>query len=152
MRALLAHRAIAVRAVAEACQLVVGGTGQSLDVGPSYDLTNPFVAEFVSAFAEIYNNIVLHAYGRGAEGDIVISLFPRERGLEVVVRDDGRHFEISHVPVPDPDLLPEGGMGLHIARSLLDALIYEPGQPNTWRLRKQLPLGEARRITAPPVA
>ena len=30
------------------------------------------------------------------------------------------------------------GMGIHIARALLDEVIYEPGPPNLWRLHKQL--------------
>ena len=34
--------------------------------------------------------------------------------------------------------LPEGGMGIHIAKTMLDEVIYEPGPPNLWRLIKRL--------------
>src|SRR5262245_20945333 len=70
----LRHRAIAVRVVAEACRLVSrppegGGAGDGRSdngahVSPGYDLSHPFDAAFVSAFAEIFNNIAIHAYQR----------------------------------------------------------------------------------------
>ena len=52
-------------------------------------------------------------------------------------------------PLPselDADTLPEGGMGIHIAKTMLDEVTYEPGPPNLWRLCKRLP-GGARAIT-----
>ena len=53
------------------------------------------------------------------------------------IRDSGNAFDLSTVPEPDLDSLPEGGMGLHIARAMLDEVAYEPGPPNLWRLVKR---------------
>lgn len=131
----LRHRALAVRLVAEACRLARGehsGDERSL----AFDLHDPFDAEMVSAFAEIYNNIVLHAYDR-REGEVEITVSLDEGVMIVEIRDSGNAFDLSTVPEPDLDSLPEGGMGLHIARAMLDEVAYEPGPPNLWRLVKR---------------
>jgi serine/threonine-protein kinase RsbW len=132
----LRHRGLAVRLVAEACRLVRGdsdGDEKSL----AFDLHHPFDAEVVSAFAEIYNNIVLHAYGR-RDGEIVEITIHIDGGSMIVeIRDSGASFDLSTVAEPDLDSLPEGGMGLHIARAMLDEVAYEPGPPNLWRLTKR---------------
>lgn len=132
----LRHRALAVRLVAETCRLVRGeGTADEQLMG--YDLRDPFDAEIVSAFAEIYNNIVLHAYGR-REGETIDIAFHIAAGtLTIEIRDTGVTFDPTLVPEPDLDALPEGGMGLHIARAMLDEVVYEPGPPNLWRLTKR---------------
>jgi len=132
----LRHRALAVRLVAEACRLARGehsGDERSL----SFDLRDPFDAEMVSAFAEIYNNIVLHAYDRRDGESVEIAVYLDEGAMIVEIRDSGNAFDLSTVPEPDLDSLPEGGMGLHIARAMLDEVAYEPGPPNLWRLVKR---------------
>jgi serine/threonine-protein kinase RsbW len=141
----LAYRAIAVRVVAEACRLVSAppteaATAPAID--PSYDLRHPFDQEFVSAFAEIFNNIAIHAYHRRGGGDVELAISfddpERREVLMVEIRDQGTTFDLAAVAKPDLDSLPEGGMGIHIARALLDEVTYEPGPPNLWRLVKRL--------------
>jgi serine/threonine-protein kinase RsbW len=137
----LEHRDLAVRVIAEACRLVSGGAatrgeGDSIDVG--YDLRHPFDAAFVSAFAEIFNNIVIHAYARNGGGAIEMLIKAEKDKLVVDVIDTGRPFDIGTVPEPELDDLPEGGMGIHIARTMLDEVEYKSGPPNTWRLVKKL--------------
>ena len=137
----LSHRALAVRLIAEACRLARGEETRD-ETSLAFDLRDPFDAEFVSAFAEIYNNIVLHAYQRrSGEIELAITLAPDpvtgQVAMTVEVRDSGAAFDPSTVPEPDLDSLPEGGMGLHIARAMLDEVEYEPGPPNLWRLTKR---------------
>ena len=132
----LRHRALAVRLVAEACRLARGDSGGD-EKSLAFDLHDPFDAEVVSAFAEIYNNIVLHAYGRRDGETIEIAIQVDAGAMVVEIRDSGRAFDLSTVPEPDLDSLPEGGMGLHIARAMLDEVAYEPGPPNLWRLTKR---------------
>jgi anti-sigma regulatory factor (Ser/Thr protein kinase) len=135
----LAHRAVAVRVVAEACRLVSAPGIERAADGAAYDLRHPFDAEFVSAFAEIYNNIAIHAYGRRADGgEIELAIAVEPGALTVEIRDRGAPFDIGVVSSPDLDSLPEGGMGIHIARALLDEVVYEPGPPNLWRLVKRI--------------
>jgi serine/threonine-protein kinase RsbW len=132
----LRHRALAVRAVAESCRLARGEATQD-EQSLGYDLRDPFDAEAVSAFAEIYNNICLHAYGRREGETIEIAIHVGAGTLTIEIRDNGSTFDPSTVPEPDLDSLPEGGMGLHIARAMLDEVAYEPGPPNLWRLTKR---------------
>jgi serine/threonine-protein kinase RsbW len=136
----LRFRAIAVRVVAEACRLVSRSDLESDTLNPGYDLTHPFDAAVVSAFAEIYNNIAIHAYGRRGDGadSIELAIWIANDGITIELRDQGSPFEIGDVPVPSLDELHEGGMGIHIARSLLDHVDYEPGPPNLWRLQKRM--------------
>src|SRR5215510_6538558 len=97
----LEHRDLAVRVIAEACRLVSGGIaaradGDSVDVG--YDLRHPFDAAFVSAFAEIFNNIAIHAYSRKGGGEVEIQIEASAEDLVVDVIDNGRPFDIETVP------------------------------------------------------
>ncbi len=138
----LRFRAIAVRVVAEAARLVSCSAQRDPEDPFSNDVRHPFDTAVVSAFMEIFNNVAIHAYKRKGGGSIEIAITPSERELVIEVRDQGHPFEIDEVaPLPselDEDSLPEGGMGIHIAKTMLDEMTYEPGPPNLWRLCKRL--------------
>jgi serine/threonine-protein kinase RsbW len=147
----LRHRAIAVRVVAEACRLVSRpeeGPARPEQLTTSYDLVDPFDVAVVSAFAEVFNNIAIHAYQRRGTGDVELTILVEEGSLTVEIRDQGEPFDLGAVPAPELDSLPEGGMGIHIARALLDEVDYEPGPPNLWRLVKRLPTVAERKTSA----
>jgi anti-sigma regulatory factor (Ser/Thr protein kinase) len=138
----LHFRAIAVRVVAEAARLVSSSAQRDPEDLLSTDVRHPFDTAVVSAFMEIFNNVVIHAYRRKGGGAIDIAITPTDRDLVIEVRDHGHPFDIEGVaPLPgelDEESLPEGGMGIHIAKTMLDEMTYEPGPPNLWRLRKRL--------------
>ena len=139
----LRFRTVAVRFVAEACRLV-SGSRMFDDRTGGFQVQHPFDTAFVSAFMEIYNNIALHAYcgtdvsGTGGTGVIEIIASVGAVALTLEIRDTGASFDLQAIPVPALDELPEGGMGLHIARTMLDEMSYLPGSPNLWRLSKRL--------------
>ena len=136
----LHYRAVAVRVVAEAARLVSCSQGAAADDPLANDVRDPFDTAVVSAFMEIFNNVAIHAYQRKGGGMIEIAITPTERELTIEVKDHGAPFDIDEVaPLPDLDAehLPEGGMGIHIAKTMLDEMSYEPGPPNLWRLRKR---------------
>lgn len=139
----LRYRNIAVRVVAEAARLVSGSVQADPNDLLANDVRDPFDLAVVSAFMEIFNNVAIHAYRRTAGGLIDISITPTERELTIEIKDHGEAFDLGGVaPLPtelDESTLPEGGMGLHIAKTMLDEVTYEPGPPNLWRLRKCLP-------------
>lgn len=141
----LRYRDLAVRTVAEAARLVSCSSHRDPNNPLDLDVRDPFDTAVVSAFAEIYNNIAIHAYKRTAGGSIDIALTPLPCELVIEIKDTGSPFDIDQVaPLPtvlDVDNLPEGGMGIHIAKTMLDDVIYEPGPPNLWRLCKRLPGG-----------
>jgi anti-sigma regulatory factor (Ser/Thr protein kinase) len=141
----LRYRDLAVRVVAEAARLVSCSSHRDPKNLLDHDVSDPFDTAVVSAFAEIYNNVAIHAYERKGGGLIEIAIIAGERELVIEMRDTGRPFDIDNVaPLPtvlDDDNLPEGGMGIHIARTMLDEVTYQPGPPNVWRLCKRLPGG-----------
>jgi len=142
----LRYRPIAVRVVAEAARLVSGSSvrdPKNPTVDPlAHDVRHPFDTAVVSAFMEIFNNVAIHAYQRTGGGMIEIEITPSKDAIVIEVKDDGRPFDIDEVaPLPaelDDESLPEGGMGIHIAKTMLDEMTYEPGPPNHWRLCKRL--------------
>ena len=142
----LRYRSIAVRVVAEAARLVSGSEQRDPNDLLDHDVRHPFDTAVVSAFMEIYNNVAIHAYQRKDGGLIDISITASERELTIEIKDHGEAFDIGGVaPLPtelDESTLPEGGMGIHIAKTMLDEVTYEPGPPNLWRLRKRLPASQ----------
>lgn len=137
----LRYRDVAVRIVAEAARLVSRSSQRAPNDLLDHDVRDPFDTAVVSAFAEIFNNVAIHAYKR-AGGTIDIAITSNERELVIEIKDHGHPFDIDGVPaLPtdlDVDTLPEGGMGIHIAKTMLDEVTYEPGPPNLWRLCKRL--------------
>ena len=144
---MLRYRAIAVRVVAEAARLVSSSAQRDPTDLLDNDVLDPFDFAVVSAFAEIFNNVAIHAYQRKGGGMIDIAITPSDRELVIEVKDTGRAIDIDEVPPLPSDLdeasLPEGGMGIHIAKTMLDEMTYEPGPPNLWRLCKRLPAARA---------
>jgi serine/threonine-protein kinase RsbW len=138
MPASLQFRDVAVRTLTAASSLI--GRDAKSPCTPdasALDLKRNFDGEFISAFSEIFNNIAIHAYG-GQPGEVTITISPSSDHLLVSISDMGKSFDIDSVPAPELESLPEGGMGIHIARSCLDELVYTPGPPNLWRLTKHL--------------
>ena len=146
----LRYRDVAVRIVAEAARLVSCSSQRSPNDPLDHDVRDPFDTAVVSAFMEIFNNVAIHAYQRKGGGSIEIAITPGERELVIEIKDHGDPFDMDEVaPLPtelDDETLPEGGMGIHIAKTMLDEITYEPGPPNLWRLCKRLP-GGANAVT-----
>jgi anti-sigma regulatory factor (Ser/Thr protein kinase) len=143
----LRYRGIAVRVVAEAARLVSGSAQRDPNDPLDNDVRHPFDTAVVSAFMEIFNNVAIHAYQRKDVGTIQIAITPSEYELVIEIEDHGHSFDIDGVaPLPaelDEMTLPEGGMGIHIAKTMLDEVTYEPGPPNLWRLCKRMPAAGA---------
>ncbi len=139
----LHYRPLAVRVVAEAARLVSQSSQRDPDDPLAHDVRDPFDTAVVSAFMEIYNNVAIHAYKHSGGGNIEIGLTTSADELIIEIKDTGKPFDIGKVAaLPeelDPEALPEGGMGIHIAKTMLDDMTYEPGPPNLWRLTKRLP-------------
>ena len=139
----LRFRDLAVRVVAETARLVSGSARRAPEDLLDLDVRAAFDTAVVSAFMEIFNNVAVHAYRRTGGGVIEIALTPSAGALEIEIEDHGAPFDLGGVPPLPPELdaacLPEGGMGIHIAKTLLDDITYQPGPPNRWRLWKRLP-------------
>ena len=78
---------------------------------------------------EIVANVIENAYDDAGEHEILVSLTRDGDTLTVRVEDDGRAFDPLQVAPPDLDLpieeRPVGGLGIHLVRSVMDAVDYE---------------------------
>ncbi len=126
---------MAVSLVAGACRLIhpriEGGAAGRRQVDPQFE------QQIVSGFGEAFSNVVKH--GGGANGaDIEIEIETHDHHLTIRLLDQGKPFEISSVPAPDLEKLPESGLGVYIMRSLMEDVSYDPGPPNVLSMSKGL--------------
>jgi len=126
---ILEHRDIVLRAVSSACKLVIGPTH-----GRDWQ---DFQAQVVSAVSEAFNNLVLHGYRGRRDGRVDLLLRPGTGQIQIELRDWGKGFDPTSVPVPELDTLPETGLGLFIMQSFM-AMTYRRGRPNRLTLDKKL--------------
>jgi anti-sigma regulatory factor (Ser/Thr protein kinase) len=125
----LEYREVAVRAVAAASRLV--GGRQNIDRHAdqaSFDLSNAFDAELVSAFSEVFNNVVMHSY-QLRTGRVDIEIAADDTGITLQLTDGGTPFDISDVPSPELDSMPDHGLGIHIAKSAVALSAVSEGCP-----------------------
>ena len=80
------------------------------------------------ALDEVITNVISYAYADAQDHDIVARLSIEGSELIVEVEDDGRPFNPLDVPEVDLDTdaaeRPIGGLGVHVVRTVMDALDY----------------------------
>lgn len=77
--------------------------------------------------AEVFNNVVEHAYAAVPDGMVEVDCRHERGQLDVHVYDKGVPFPESALPgrpLAAPEDLPEGGFGWFLIRELSDALTY----------------------------
>jgi len=77
---------------------------------------------------EVVANIIEYGYDDTARHEIRVTLTREGDALTIEVEDDARAFDPLQAPEPDLDLpleeRPVGGLGIHIVRSVMDAVEY----------------------------
>jgi anti-sigma regulatory factor (Ser/Thr protein kinase) len=114
--------------------------------GAGVEPTTTWRHEFTTGVAEITANIIRHAYPPGAAaGSLHLRLSARRDAAIARFADRGVAF--APPPVAAASDLPEGGMGLLVARACFDDLHYRRrcGAANAWRLIKRFPAAESAR-------
>jgi len=84
------------------------------------------------AVDEACSNVIEHAYGQDAAGDITLRCRLQESGdLRVDILDHGKPFNPDRVPVPhvdpdnaDLDAMKVGGLGIFFMRKLMDEVVF----------------------------
>lgn len=100
------------------------------------------------AVEEICVNTIRHGFGDGTPGTIEIGARKGERGLEIIIADDAPTFAPTEAPPPDFESpweeRPIGGLGWHLAQSVMDEIRHEPGPDggNRLTLIKHHPSGD----------
>jgi serine/threonine-protein kinase RsbW len=98
----------------------------------------------IQAVDESVTNIIVHGY-RGQPGSIEIAVEEAGGCLVIRLRDQAAPFDPTGVPSPDVtsplEQRPLGGLGIHLARHLVDELTYCPGPEggNELTLVKRIP-------------
>ena len=78
---------------------------------------------------EACSNVIEHAYAGVDNGQIDLACFVIDRGVKIIIRDQGKSFNPSSVPEPNlgADLTERqiGGLGMYLMRKLMDEVTYE---------------------------
>jgi anti-sigma regulatory factor (Ser/Thr protein kinase) len=138
VQAALPHRDLVCRTVSAICKLSQSASVRADDTQEVLRFTH----ELVSAVGEAFNNVVLHAYADHSAATIDLEVHWSPTQVVVEMRDTGRAFDFHAAPAPSLTSPQERGMGLHIIRSFVDEVEYEPGPPNRLRLLKRSPVAE----------
>ena len=83
---------------------------------------------FIIAFDELLNNVISYGYKDRDLHIIQIKFDLDEDSLVAEISDDGIPFnpvEYEKLDVPDSDEQPLGGLGIHLARSMVDEVNYK---------------------------
>jgi serine/threonine-protein kinase RsbW len=117
-------------------------------------LEAPALYDVLVAVEEMTTNIIIHGY-RGQPGAIEIELRALDDTLEIYLRDQAPPFDPAQAPKPDTtsplELRQPGGLGIHLVRHFMDALIHRvPAQGgNELILVKKGVLGKSRLEPSP---
>jgi serine/threonine-protein kinase RsbW len=86
-------------------------------------------ASVLIALDEVMANVVDHGGEGGASPSIEVALRVADGRIAVQVSDDGRAFNPIQAAAPDTggsvEDRPIGGLGIHLVKSLMDAVAYE---------------------------
>lgn len=86
-------------------------------------------AQFIIlAVDEACANVIRHAYGGRADGQITLRCSLKEDRVEFVLLDHGRPAAADSLRPRSLDEVRPGGLGLHLIQSLMDEVHYESGQ------------------------
>lgn len=89
------------------------------------------ISKLVLAVDELTTNIIVHGY-QGQAGSIEIELQSIGPDLQIRLIDHAPLFDPTTVPDPDTTLpldeRPLGGMGIYLARKIMDEMIYRSSE------------------------
>lgn len=84
---------------------------------------------FNLALDELLANIISYGYDDAGPHAIEVGLVADGDRMTAVIRDDARPFDPTAAGEPDIDAdlddRPVGGLGIHIVRTMMDAIVYE---------------------------
>jgi serine/threonine-protein kinase RsbW len=95
-----------------------------------------------TAVDEACANIIDHAYGGEDMGQIDIQVHEIQKGIKIILKDNGEPFNPDDIPAPDItsplEIRKERGLGIFFMQKLMDEVIFEfsSGGINTLTLLK----------------
>ena len=78
------------------------------------------------SFSEAASNSIVHGNKLDKNKKVKITVHVDEKNMTVIIKDEGKGFNINTVPDPTrpENILKDSGRGIHIMRSFLDNLRY----------------------------
>jgi phosphoserine phosphatase RsbU/P len=113
------------------------------EFGRQHGLSDKVVHDLNLALEEILTNIISYGYTDSRKHEIRVTLGMQPGAVRIEVEDDGQPFNPLDAPEPETTQPLEerriGGLGIHLARQLMDALEYRRQEgKNLLVMKKQL--------------
>lgn len=117
-----------------------------LEAAEDVRLETQEVDEVAAVVQEACTNAVRHAHQLDVAKRVRVEVQRRPEELVILVRDEGAPFDLSESEPLRPELLREGGYGIHIMRAWMDEVtVSHDGQGNVVRLVRRYRGAEAGR-------
>ncbi len=113
-------------------------------VGEKAGFDEKEVMKLSLAVDEACANVIEHAYGDAAKGEVRVKVSFDAEQVMVEVVDTGKGFDPSQIPAKDVEQLMRerrsGGLGWRLIRSVMDEVQYQivPGEKNELRMVKRI--------------
>lgn len=104
----------------------------------SSSFPQPDLAEMETAVGEACANALKHGSPKGDLDEVRAKCMKNQHTLIVEISDNGYGFDHEDVPLPSPEMMIEGGMGVFLMKALTDSVEFEFKHGTTVRLVKNL--------------
>ncbi|MCD6308670.1 MAG: ATP-binding protein [Candidatus Latescibacteria bacterium] len=107
-----------------------------------WKIPEKIVFNLILTIEELVSNVI--NYGFDARGNTIIIAFEIDDGvIGVRIEDKGKAFNPLEMPSPDVEAPAEerriGGLGIHLAKTLMDSFVYErKGDRNIVTIKKRI--------------
>lgn len=113
------------------------------DAAKGFGFTEDEINNIALAVDEACTNIIKHAYSYAADKEIDIVVSMKKPEFEILIEDQGKHFNPSQVPLPNMkeymSHYKRGGLGMYLMKKLMDKVEYSiHPKKNVVRLIKYL--------------
>ena len=106
-----------------------------LETSEDVRLAGREIDEVAAVVQEACTNAVRHAHRMDPSKRVRVEVFRGDEELVILVRDEGCPFDLNATEPLRPELLREGGYGVHIMRAWMDEVtVTHDGSGNTVRL------------------
>lgn len=97
-----------------------------VDLAKKYKMSEDRLNSLALSFSEAASNSVVHGNKLDVNKKVKITVTVDENKMTVIIKDEGKGFDIDSVPDPTKpeNILKDSGRGIHIMRSFLNDLRY----------------------------
>jgi serine/threonine-protein kinase RsbW len=118
------------------------------DLGRELGIPMRALMQLQVALDEVVSNVIKYSWDDGGRHEFLVRITVHPDRVDLEVFDDGREFDPLTVPAPGPGPVGQrpqpGGLGIHMAKKLVDHFAYErTGGRNHTTLSKTCEVGAA---------